>query len=199
MKRLLLVFAILLQGVNARAEDTWTPFQFDKGQYFKYRIATVKSDAEHELGHFSIKVLSKEGADLTFEWTLEESDKKFTNKFQSNSNQISGKILVSMMTCESALAELIAENLFAPTLEMQYRNLHLKEGEVTQRRGGAAELSVGESETIAGRNGFKVSYREKDALIFVHIIDKDAPLPLSVLAYGKDEQTILCQLVTTEE
>ncbi len=181
---------------SALAADTWTPFQFEVGNNFKYRIVSHESDRAKELGLFSFEVVGQNDKNLNFSWIIEEKGSKLTGDFESTNSQLSGKILINIMVGGSELAEIISQNLFAPTLEMQYRNLLLQEGEVVSRRGGSAELVVGESQEVAGIDGFKVSYSEKGRQIFVHVININSPLPLLVKTIDEDRKTIVCELVS---
>lgn len=195
MRSLVVGMLIALCAVSLAAADTWTPFQFKANDQFEYRIQIQKDGQMKELGLFSLSVNGTNDQHLKFTWRIEENGTKTSDTFESSINQLSGKILVNMMVGGSELAEIVTQNLFAPTLEMQYRNLTLREGEQVNRRGSSAELSVGASQHIATYDGVLVSYREKGELIFEHVINKDMPLPLRVKAFDKDGNEIVCELV----
>ncbi|OQY29143.1 MAG: hypothetical protein B6244_04720 [Candidatus Cloacimonetes bacterium 4572_55] len=178
----------------ACADTTWTPFQFQVGDNFRYEIIRQTDDKEKKLGFFDFQVTQKEESRLKFKWQIEEGDLTKSNSFYSTINQLSGKILVDMMVNGSELSELIAQSLFAPTLELQYRNLSIEEGESRSRRGGSSKLTVGKAIKIAGIDGLTVSYYEKDELIFEHVIDKSTPLPLSIKTKDKEGRIVVWRL-----
>lgn len=189
MKSWKMITFLAMVWTGMAAADEWQPFQFQPGQAMIFHISQMDSAGPETVGIFRLTIQSTDTEELLFQWHVTEEATDYSDQFSALPNQVSGKILVSMMGQKSNLAELIVKQLFAPTFEIQYRDLELSAGHELSRRGGRTTIKVSDQQKINDFSGFQVQFFEADRLSVTHLIDPHKPLPLMVMLNQDEQQT----------